>query len=109
MLVAAALGILLYKAIWREVSPPEVAVRVISVAPAQDGYLVQFEAFNRGGSTAEGVVIEGQLRRGTDMPEISHTTLDYLPSHSAVRGGLFFTHDPRQFDFRLRAIGYEDP
>jgi hypothetical protein len=25
------------------------------------------------------------------------------------RGGLFFTHDPRQFDFQMRALGYEEP
>lgn len=76
----------------------------------QSGYLVQFNAFNEGGSTAEGVVIEGKLRRGPDPAvETSHTTLDYLPSHSELKGGLFFTQDPRQFDLQLRALGYEVP
>ena len=109
MLVAGALGLLLYKAIWREVSPPEVIVRVISVVPMQNGYLVRFHAVNEGGSTAEGVVIEGELGRGTERAETSHTTLDYLPARSEKRGGLFFTHDPRQFDFQMRAFGYEEP
>lgn len=110
VLVAAALGVLLYNAIRRDVSPPEVTVRVISIVPMQNGYLVQFYAINHGGSTAEGVIIEGQLRRGPDSAaETSHTTVDYLPSHSEVRGGLFFTQDPRQFDFQVRALGYEAP
>ena len=109
MLVAGALGLLLYKAIWREVSPPEVTVRVISVVPVQNGYLVRFHAVNEGGSTAEGVVIEGELRRGMERAETSHTTLDYLPARSEKRGGLFFTHDPRQLDFQMRAFGYEEP
>jgi uncharacterized protein (TIGR02588 family) len=109
VLVAGALGLLLYKAIWREVSPPEVIVRVISVVPMQNGYLVRFHAVNEGGSTAEGVVIEGELGRGTERAETSHTTLDYLPARSEKRGGLFFTHDPRQFDFQMRAFGYEEP
>ena len=110
VLVAAALGLLLYKAVWRDVSPPDVTVRVISIVPMQNGYLVQFTAVNQGGSTAEGVIIEGQLRRGTgSVVETSHTTLDYLPSHSELRGGLFFTQDPRQFDFQVRALGYEVP
>ncbi len=110
VLVAAALGLLVYKAIWRDVSAPQVTVRVISVVPMQNGYLVQFNAVNQGGSTAEGVVIEGQLRRGADTAvETSHTTLDYLPSHSELKGGLFFTQDPRQFDFQVRALGYEVP
>lgn len=110
MLVAAALSVLVYKAIWRDVSPPQVTVHLIAVMPVQNGYLVQFNAVNQGGSTAEGVVIEGQLRRGSDPAvETSHTTLDYLPSHSELRGGLFFTQDPRQSDFQLRALGYEVP
>jgi uncharacterized protein (TIGR02588 family) len=109
VLVAGALGVLLYMAIRREVSPPEVTVRVISILPMQNGYLVRFHAVNQGGSTAEGVVIEGELRRGTERAETSHTTLDYLPSRSEKRGGLFFTQDPRQFDFQVRAFGYEEP
>lgn len=109
VLVAGALGLLLYKAIWREVSPPEVTVRVISVVQTQNGFLVRFHAVNQGGSSAEGVVIEGELRRGTERAETSHTTLDYLPARSERRGGLFFTQDPRQFDFQVRAFGYEEP
>jgi uncharacterized protein (TIGR02588 family) len=86
VLVAGVLGLLLYKAI--EVSPPEVTVRVISVVRVQNGYLVRFHAVNQGGSTAEGVIIEGELRRGTERTETSRTTLDYLPARSERRGGL---------------------
>lgn len=47
------------------------------------GYLVQFNALDEGGSTAEGVIIEGQLSRGAEsVVETSHTTVDYWPSHS---------------------------
>ena len=59
------------------------------------GYLVRLHAVNEGGSTAEGVVIEGVLRRGMEKAETSHTTLDFLPARSEKRGGLFFTLDPR--------------
>jgi uncharacterized protein (TIGR02588 family) len=109
VLVVAALGLLLYKAIWGEASPPQIAVRVTSIVPVQNGYLVKFEAINHGGSTAEGVVIGGELRRGTEQIESSHTTVDYLPSNSKKSGGLFFVQDPRQFEFQARAFGYEDP
>lgn len=107
--MAAALGLLLYKAIQGEGTPPAITVSVVSVVTAQNGFVVQFNALNQGGSTAEGVVIEGELRRGTEKIETSQTTLDYLPSHSESKGGLFFTHDPRQFEFKLRALGYEEP
>lgn len=109
VLVAAALGLLLYKAIWGEASPPQITVRVTSIVPMQNGYLVQFEAINHGGSSAEGVVIGGELRRGTEQVESSQTTVDYLPSNSKKSGGLFFIQDPRQFEFQGRAFGYEEP
>lgn len=108
-LVVAALGLLLHNAIWGEASPPVIPVRVTSVVPVQNGYLVRFEAVNQGGSTAEGVIIQGELRRGSEQVESSHTTMDYLPPNSKKSGGLFFTQDPRQFDFQARALGYEAP
>jgi uncharacterized protein (TIGR02588 family) len=109
MFVVAAVGLLLYKAIWREASPPQVTVRVISIVPVQNGFLVQFETRNQGGSTAEGVVIGGELKRGAEQVEASHTTVEYLPPNSTKSGGLFFTHDPRQFELEARAFGYEEP
>jgi uncharacterized protein (TIGR02588 family) len=81
----------------------------VSIVPAQNGYLVQFHAVNQGGSTAAGVVIGGELRRDAETIESSHTTLNYLPANSERGGGLFFTHDPRQFDLQMRALGYEEP
>jgi len=109
VLVGGVLGLLIYKAIWREKGPPQITVRVISILPVQNGYLVQFHAVNHGGSTAEGVVVGGELRRDAETVESSHTTLDYLPANSERGGGLFFTHDPRQFELQMRAFGYEEP
>lgn len=109
LLVAGVLGLLLYKAIWKEPSPPQITVSVFSIVPTQNGYLVQFRALNQGSSTAEGVVIGGELRRGAETVESSQTTLDYLPANSERGGGLFFTHDPRQSELQLRACGYEEP
>lgn len=109
LLVAGVLGLLLYKAIWGETSPPQITISVISIVPVQNGYLVQFQAVNQGGSTAEGVVVGGELRRDAKTAEASQTTLDYLPANSKKGGGLFFTHDPRQFDIQIRALGYEEP
>lgn len=109
VLVATALGLLVYKAIRGEASPPQITVSVISIVPVQNGYLVQFEAINHGGSTAEGVVIGGELRRGAEQVESSHTTMDYLPSNSKKSGGLFFIQHPSQFELQVRAFGYEEP
>jgi uncharacterized protein (TIGR02588 family) len=109
VLVAGVLGLLLYNAIWKEPSPPQITIRVITTVPVQNGYLVQFRAVNQGGSTAEGVIIGGELRHGVERVESSQTTIDYLPPNSERGGGLFFNHDPRQFEFQIRAFGYEEP
>ncbi len=70
---------------------------------------MQFRAVNNGGSTAEGLTIEGDLRNANAVVETSSTTLEYLPAHSTGEGGLFFSSDPRQHELRLRAKGYEEP
>jgi uncharacterized protein (TIGR02588 family) len=36
-------------------------------------------------------------------------TIDYVPSRSSRKAGLFFMRDPREFDLSLRALGYQSP
>jgi uncharacterized protein (TIGR02588 family) len=52
--------------------------------------------------------VEGELRKGEEQIELSHTEIDYAPAHAEKRGGLFFSQDPRQGDLRVRALGYEE-
>lgn len=109
MVVAGVLGFLLYEALGGNQLPPDVKLSVDSVVQTGNGYLVKITAANQGGSTAEGVIVEGELRRGTEPVERSQTTIDYLPPHSEKRAGLFFTRDPRQFELQVRPFGYEEP
>lgn len=108
-LIVSAVGFMLYRAIKGNSSPPEIAINVDSVVPASDGFLVTFRAVNRGDLTAAGLTVEGELRNGIESVEVSAATLNYVPSRSARRGGLFFTNDPRKFELRIRAKGYERP
>ncbi len=73
------------------------------------GFLVRITAVNEGGTTAEGVIVEAELRSGTEPVERSRTTIDYLPPRSEKKAGLFFTRDPRQLDLQVRSLGYEEP
>lgn len=109
LLVAGALGFLLYQAVKGDSSPPSVSVEVLSVTKIQSGYLVKIRATNQGGSTAAGLKVKGALRQGGRDVETSHITLDYLPAHSTGEGGLFFTQDPQRFELLLRAEGYQQP
>ena len=108
-LVAGSIGFMVYKAVAGDSSPPDVTVHVDSIVPARNGYLVKFRALNEGGSTAEGLTVEGVLLNGVETVETSNTVIEYLPAHSKREGGLFFTSDPRQHQLQLRAKGYEDP
>ena len=108
-LVLGSIAFTLYEAAAGDSSPPDVTVRVDSILQTRNGFLVEFRAINEGGSTAEGLIVEGELRNGTESVETSNTTIEYVPSHSEREGGLYFTSDPRQYELRLRAKGYEKP
>jgi uncharacterized protein (TIGR02588 family) len=109
MLVAGVIVFLLYEVFSGNRLPPDVKLSVESVVETRNGYLAKITAVNEGGMTAAGVVIEGELRRGTEPVERSWTTIDYLPPRSEQRGGLFFTRDPRQFELQVRPLGYAEP
>lgn len=108
-LVFGSIAFMLYEAVAGDKSPPDVTLRVESIRPTKNGFLVGFEAVNEGGSTAEGLTVEGELRNASAVVETSSTTLEYLPSHSKRQGGLFFSSDPHLYELRLRAKGYEKP
>ncbi len=109
VMVVGSIGFMLYEAVAGESSPPDVTLKVDLILPTRNGYLVKFRALNEGGSTAEGLTIEGELRNGTESLETSNTTIEYVPSHSEREGGLYFALDPNQYELRLRAKGYEQP
>ena len=109
VLVASVIGFLIYEAFTGKRLPPDVKLSVDSVAEIRNGFLVRITAVNEGGMTAEGVIVEAELRSGTEPVERSRTTIDYLPPRSEKRAGLFFTRDPRQLDLQVRSLGYEEP
>jgi uncharacterized protein (TIGR02588 family) len=109
VLVAGVIIFLCYSAITVTHSPPDITVSVASVMPRRNGYLVIVKAVNYGGSTAAGVVVEGEIRNASQVLERSETTLDYSPPGSEKHAGLFFTRDPRQFKLQVRALGYVEP
>lgn len=109
ILVTSAVGFLLYQAVTQNLSSPDVRVQIESVVPLRSGYLVKIKIINYGDTTAEGLVIEGELREDEKRIELSHTEIDYAPAHAEKQAGLFFSHDPRQGELRVRALGYEEP
>lgn len=109
MIVAAAIGILVYESAVGDKSPPDVKLTVQTIARQRNGYLVRLRANNEGGQPAARVTIKVELMDKEQVLEESETQLDYLPAHSIREAGVFFTREPRPADLRLRAVGYEKP
>ena len=88
VLVGGATAFLVYHALTRDRTPPDVRVIVERVLELENGYLVQFRAFNRGGSAAAELMIEGEVA-GPDGSERrpSEAVLDYVPAGSDREGG----------------------
>lgn len=109
VILLSVLGFLVYEAIWGEESLPDIVLSADKVQENGDDYVVSFIARNEGGKTAAAVVIRAELVRDGKVMEAAEATLDYLPSHSERRGGLFFVNDPRDGTIRIGALGYADP
>jgi uncharacterized protein (TIGR02588 family) len=109
LLVGATIAFLVYQALWRDETPPDVRLAAERVVPLEEGFLVQFRATNRGAQAAAQLLVEGEIVGPDGVVETAEATLDYLPPNSYRDGGLFFTRDPRRLELRLSARGYAEP
>jgi uncharacterized protein (TIGR02588 family) len=108
-LVIASIAILVYSAATSQESPPRFSVRVASIQPAAEQFLVIIEVGNEGGSTAADARIEAELREHGEVIERSETTLDFIPPKSKRRAGVLFSREPGTNQLRLRVSGYREP
>ncbi len=109
VLTLGVLGSIGWQAV-RDVSePPVISIEVERTVAIEGGYRVDFQARNMAGATASQVEIEGRLADNDREPEIGRVTFDYIPGHSARRGGMFFTRDPVSGPLSLRALGFANP
>jgi uncharacterized protein (TIGR02588 family) len=112
ILLLGTIGDLVYQGTIPAAGPPAVSLSVVRIEPLpQHGFVAIVRATNRGGQTAAGLKIEGELRRPGAPAETREFTLDYLPAGSSREGGLFFAQDPRSpdADLVLRPSGYNKP
>lgn len=116
--VVAALGVLtlcgsvaflIYTALTEEDAPPSIGFHTVAVHSVSGGYLVEVALRNSGSQTAAKLKVAGLLSRDGQVVETSEASFDYVPSRSERRGGLFSTNDPRKFQLRFQAQGYEKP
>jgi uncharacterized protein (TIGR02588 family) len=109
LMVAGAVGFLAWSGSVQGDTPPDIRVEVERVLEQRNGWLVLVRAFNEGGSAAAEVTVGGEFAAPDGKMEAAELRLDYLPSRSDRRGGLFFIRDPRGYDLKVRALGYAEP
>lgn len=109
ILVVGTVGFMLYQSFTAKDTPPSFKTEVERIDKVNSGYVVIFKTVNEGEQTASGVEIEGELKRGEESVETSSVTIDYAPSKSEIKGGLFFKKDPREFQIEINAKGYTEP
>ncbi len=109
LLVAGAIGYTLYKVATKEETPPDIVIQQERVVQGTESYLVEIRIFNKGGSAASGLVVEGSLVEEGNSLETSTITIEYAPAESSRKAGLVFTRDPRRYQLKIRALGYEEP
>jgi len=109
ILVVGVLGFLIYHAIIDKGTPPNLNVKIDSIVQRENGFLVKFVIENTGDETAADVNVEGELKKGAETIETSGVTVDYVPSHSEKKGGLFFKEKSGGFEIELHAKGYNTP
>ncbi len=108
-LVCAAIGFIAYQGITHKDAPPQVSFSVASIVELDRGFVVSLRAINRGGRTLADVKVEGEIRGPSGSVETSEMSFSYLPPRSERKGGLFFTSDPRRYELKLTAKGFESP
>ncbi|HEX7030261.1 MAG TPA: TIGR02588 family protein [Gammaproteobacteria bacterium] len=109
LMVAGLLAYLFHQVIAGDGLPPDIVVEIVEIRDSGEDWLVVFEARNRGGETASGVSISGELSRFGIVVESSQVTLDYVPARSSRRGGLFFRRNPEEASLAVFASGYAEP
>ncbi len=109
VLTCGLVGFIGWQALQEPPQRPQVEVRVTSITPSGDNYLVEITAFSRSGRAVSGLDVEGVLTIAGQAPETSTASFDYVPGHSQTRGGLYFTANPAEGDLQVRATGYQDP
>lgn len=109
IIVVGLIIFLIYEALTESEQPPTIVVDAVSVDPAGENYLVRFEVNNTGGQTGADVTIEGTLNSNGEVVETSYVTVLYVPPDSMREGGLYFTHNPDQYELQIRVLGYRIP
>ena len=108
VLTVGLIATLLWDASKASPAPVRCEVLLERARPEGNGYLIPLEAVNRGGETAENVVVEVALVRGSETIEAATLEIPFLPRGGSRKGVVAFTTDPNESDrIETRCMGYQ--
>ncbi|MBW3633075.1 MAG: TIGR02588 family protein [Chloroflexi bacterium] len=95
-LILALVGLVTYLYVSGNNRPPVVEAMPLAreIRRAEGVYYVPIEVTNRGGRTAEDVVIQAELSTGEGAPEVTEFTIDFLAGDETAEGTVVFVSDP---------------
>lgn len=109
VLVAGALGCLVYDGATGSDAPPGIEVKLGTPLPTAHNFLVPVSVINHGGRTAEGVTVEVTLEGAGGEPERGEFGVAFLPRGATREGWVAFRADPRTGQLKPRVLGFEKP
>ena len=109
IVVGGTLGFLVYDALANNGEPPRLEVAFGQSQQHEGHYSVPVTIHNRGGRTAEQVLVQVTLTVNGEKQETAELQVNFVPRKSKRQGYVTFENDPRAGSLSGRAIGYEQP
>ena len=109
ILVSGTLGYLVYDAVSGKSDRPMLELTLEESYQQGGHYVVPLTVRNRGGRTAEQVLVRVKLTVDGKEQESAELQIAYIPRQSQRQGYVTFESDPREGRLSGRAVGYEQP
>lgn len=108
ILILGLVGLVTYISISGGSHPPIVEARPLDQEIRQDGdtYYLPVAVTNRGGRTAEEVLIMAELVTGEEPPESAEFTIDFLAGGETTEGTVVFAGDPSAAELTVRVASF---
>ena len=109
VLLCVGFAYLSWEKITREKSPLHISFAIDSIVEVETEFLVKVKVENAGFQSATALQVEGALLMDGKEVETHEMQVDYIPSNSNRRIGVFFKQDPRLGTLEFRALGFQEP
>ena len=109
VLVTTIVGWLAWDTATYRDTPPDLTVTLGPGEKMGSEYRVPIKVENRGGKTAENLLVEVALERPRTDPEIAQVQFQFAPRKGKSAGWAVFATDPGTAVLRARILGFEEP